>query len=134
MKTVENARDPKLQINVEAFEWVRGMILRFPHSYDQTTFGEELFRFDLETQEPECGSACCLAGWLCAYAGKQPKDLTSISIEEIAAATAGITEAQAEVLFEYYEATPAHAVECIDTLIETRGEVIWWTNMDEVED
>jgi len=121
---MKNPEDPKLNINVRLLRRIQRAILKWPKSYDQSSFGP-LFAFNAKKQkEPTCGTACCIAGWACALEGMPPADMYS-DVPMQARELLGLTRDQAGELFQGRRATTKRAVKAIDRLIATRGARSW---------
>jgi hypothetical protein len=141
---MKNALDSKLNINVRAIRWVQRMIEKYPASYDQATFGDKdrlkfgsgakPFLFNPKTMDkPECGSACCYAGWAYLYATKKAPGLVAIgTIEQVAQEAFGLTDEQAEYLFMGADVTPDEGIANLERLIETQGREIWGEDITEL--
>lgn len=122
---MKNAEDPKLNLNVRLLRRIQKAIVKWPESYNQGTFGAR-FRFNAKKQkEPNCSSACCIAGWACALEGKPPAKVGDIS--DVARKLLGLTFEQEYKLFQDRAATPKQAVKAIDRLIATGGKKSWPT-------
>jgi hypothetical protein len=142
---MKNALNSKLNINVRAIRWVQRMIKKYPDAYDQESFGDESrgkyvgthqkpFLFNPQKMDkPECGSACCVAGWGYLYATKEPPGLATIqTIEKVAQKAFGLTSEQAICLFAGRDATPEQGIANLERLIETRGREIWGEDLVEL--
>lgn len=126
---MKNAEDSSLKINVRLIRKIQRAITKWPENYNQFDFGR-FFRFNAKKQkEPDCGSACCIAGWACALEGYEPAKLErncrAPRVFRKAMELLGLTYKQADELFSGHKATPKRAVKALDRLIATGGKRSW---------
>ena len=118
------------KINVELLREVRAAILKWPNYYNQGNYGAN-FKYDPQhMQEPECGSAACIAGWSVVLGDKCSLDgMVLAGVMARARQLLGVSWLQSEKLFyhkaghEYlWEVTAQEAATAIDNFIASNGE------------
>lgn len=137
---MRNPEDKNLNINVRLFRRIQKMISEYPQAFDMGTWdgkaGKEhgvTMGFDPKTmKEPNCGSACCVAGWAVTLGAntslskflKDTDEADIWAVSEKATELLGITDDQADAIFawegDHYDidnVTAQEASEMIDRFL-----------------